>query len=438
MKKLLLLLSVFICLQANAQCFKQIETTGSHFAAIDAEGRLLSWGEKVIGYNRYGLDYKWDRSPKLLSGDTNWKKISLSRFITFALKSDGTLWGVGYSNYYHFGNNEYSAYLTTLQQINNDNDWADINATDDYVMAIKTDGTLWTWGLDPINPGVEGNYNMNKIPTQIGTDTNWKMAIGKTAIKTNGTLWQNGTDGYVQLGTATDWDKAWTDRAVTKTDGTLYIWGNNMYGQLGNGTTSTVPVNTPTQVGTDTWKMVAGNPDYSIMGVKTDGTLWGWGKGDVLFGLATASTITTPIQIGTDADWATVSYSSNAFGLKTDGVFTAWSLPYLEWFWPHYTISTENVSIPTEIQNCDASLGTTENTLLQLTLYPNPTANILYLANAENLAIENILVNDLSGKTVLSQKGNIPQLNVSQLPNGMYFVNITANTGTANLKFIKE
>jgi len=341
-----------------------------------------------------------------------------------------------------FGNNPSEAFLTTLQQLNNDADWADIsiNPDPDYVIAIKTNGTLWTWGLNPIVPDVSGMRVYNQAPTQIGTDTDWKMANGKTAIKTNGTLWQNSANGagYVQLGAATDWDKVWSDGVVTKTDGTLWTWGNNNYGQLGNGTVS-MPVARPAQVGTDTWKMVTSSKERTnFMGIKTDGTLWVWGRNNGLFGDTTDSTVTTPTQIDTATDWDTVSYSFNALGLKTNGAFAAWTIDYLKLYWPHSTVGEENMHIPTEIQNCEAALGTTQNTLSQITLYPNPTSSILHLANAENLSIENITITDLSGKTVLSQKGNAPQVNVQSLPQGMYFFTVSAKEGQSNFKFIKE
>ena len=69
--------------------------------------------------------------------------------------------------------------------------------------AIKTDGTLWTMGfnyqgnLGQNNTRPPGNYSS---PTQVGTDTNWDQLINtwkaKAAIKTDGTLWSWGSSVY--------------------------------------------------------------------------------------------------------------------------------------------------------------------------------------------------------------------------------------------------
>ncbi|MDV6169583.1 T9SS type A sorting domain-containing protein [Flavobacterium sp. DG1-102-2] len=84
------------------------------------------------------------------------------------------------------------------------------------------------------------------------------------------------------------------------------------------------------------------------------------------------------------------------------------------------------------------ALGLNNNALNQFSVYPNPTSDMLYLANADELAVENISVYDISGKAVLSQNSAANQIDVEQLPQGMYFLKITTGNGTANHKFIKE
>ena len=61
-----------------------------------------------------------------------------------------------------------------------------------------------------------------------------------------------------------------------KTDGTLWAWGRNDYGQLGDGTNTNK--NVPTQIGTDTnWKLIAAGDNHT-MAIKDNGTLWAWGR----------------------------------------------------------------------------------------------------------------------------------------------------------------
>ena len=60
-----------------------------------------------------------------------------------------------------------------------------------------------------------------------------------------------------------------------KTDGTLWGWGWNGFGQIGDGTTIDAP--TPIQIGTDTdWAHISANGNHNSA-IKTNGTLWSWG-----------------------------------------------------------------------------------------------------------------------------------------------------------------
>ena len=67
------------------------------------------------------------------------------------------------------------------------------------LIVIKSDGTLWAWG-DEMNFGALGqNDKTNRSsPIQIGSDTTWSSVGGGrynahgTAVKTDGTLWSWG------------------------------------------------------------------------------------------------------------------------------------------------------------------------------------------------------------------------------------------------------
>jgi len=131
------------------------------------------------------------------------------------------------------------------------------------VLAIKTDGTLWSWGnnwFGRLGIGTDGFYESGPgtrfVPVQVGNDSNWAMVsaggMHSMAIRTDGTLWGWGSgdrgqvgDGTadsilspVQIGTDTDWVSvsAGDGHSVgIRADGTLWAWGSNTYGQLGDG-----------------------------------------------------------------------------------------------------------------------------------------------------------------------------------------------------------
>ncbi|MEO6755523.1 MAG: choice-of-anchor tandem repeat GloVer-containing protein, partial [Chthoniobacteraceae bacterium] len=109
-----------------------------------------------------------------------------------------------------------------------------------------------------------------------------------------------------------------------RTGGTLWGWGNNGNGQLGNGTTTSST--TPVQIGAVTnWKSVSSGASFALA-VRLDGTLWAWGlnsSGQV--GDGTITQRTSPVQIGAATNWAAVTAgNAHAIALKTDGTLWAW------------------------------------------------------------------------------------------------------------------
>lgn len=207
--------------------------------------------------------------------------------------------------------------------------WRVISAGENFSLAIKTDGTLWGWGINGNRLGLGlGNLANQNLPTQIGTDNDWlTVSAGSThslAIKVNGTLWSWGngqfgqlgngifnsaTPNVTQIGNATDWSSVSAGYGFSlalKTNGTLWGWGFNNFGQLGDNTT--IDKNVPVQIGTaNDWLRIDAGGQHAL-GVKTTGTLWSWGNnnfGQLGNGNNTNSLI--PIQIGTFNNWSLVS-----------------------------------------------------------------------------------------------------------------------------------
>ena len=213
-------------------------------------------------------------------------------------------------------------------------------------IALKTDGTLWTWGYND-NGALGQNAPTNShlsSPVQIPGTTWSKVSMGNqsgSAIKTDGTLWAWGYNGNGNLGQnnninysspaqipGTTWNKIESGFRRThaiKTDGTLWSWGYGNYGYFGNNTSGpSNRVSSPVQVPGTTWSEVH-DAQYHVLGLKTDGTLWAWGY-DGHGELAQNNNInySSPAQIpGTT--WSKVSsglYSSA--GIKTDGTLWTW------------------------------------------------------------------------------------------------------------------
>ena len=74
-----------------------------------------------------------------------------------------------------------------------------------HTIAVKSNGTLWGWGNNGNGQLGTGNVTKYTAPQQIGTDTDWTMALDTyanhtIAVKKNGTIWAWGYNGFGQLG----------------------------------------------------------------------------------------------------------------------------------------------------------------------------------------------------------------------------------------------
>ena len=265
--------------------------------AIKNNGTL--WGS---GSNQHGSLGVNSSNPNFTSFQqittaTNWVKVAPSYFHTIALKADGTIWGWGRNDYYQTGNTPATLNQLIPLQIGTDTDWVEIAAgTSSTSFALKSNGTIWGWGSNPSSIIVSGSGTTTvSTPTQVGTDSDWvKMSVGGGHIlaqKQNGTLWSWGGGDALGVGgipyitnipqqVSTDTWKSFSTGTGTsfgiKSDGTLWAWGYNGDGELGLGHTNS-PITIPTQVGTDTnWEAVQARNFATSMATKTDGSVWYW------------------------------------------------------------------------------------------------------------------------------------------------------------------
>jgi len=294
--------------------------------AIKTDGTLWGWGRNAHG--ELGLNsLTAPASPVQIGTSTTWEKLPTRNRAVYsmAIKTDGTLWAWGYNGVGQLGQGSYSpanGYSSPVQIPGTT--WSSTAASGNWAAAIKTDGTLWSWGYNfygQLGLNTEGGPGGKKnSPNQVGTDTTWSyitsMTYGAAALKTDGTFWAWGKNTTGQIGNntrfpawqdgysspvqipGTDWSTAGSTesgRFGIKTDGTLWNWGVNEHGQLGQN--NRTDYSSPVQVPGTTWNTV-GTSGFSILATKTDNTLWTWGQGDDgNLGLNTAIKVSSPTQI---------------------------------------------------------------------------------------------------------------------------------------------
>lgn len=159
-------------------------------------------------------------------------------------------------------------------------------------LAVTSDGAVWEWGTKRC--GAMGEGTGRAVPVQV---------IGLTRVRA------------VAAGA--------NHSLAAKEDGTVWAWGENNGYQLGNG--EMAYRQSPAQVGglSDVVALAAGGDGgmglgYSL-GLKSDGTVWLWGK------FADAKPLTIPIQLPElTGVIAIAAGDEHALALKRDGTVWAW------------------------------------------------------------------------------------------------------------------
>jgi len=75
-----------------------------------------------------------------------------------------------------------------------------------------------------------------------------------------------------------------------------------------------------------------------------------------------------------------------------------------------------------------------------LSLYPNPTKNVLNYSVPEELVLKSIVISDVTGKTIMSNSADFysSQIDVSSLSSGIYFITFNTENKTLTKKFVKQ
>jgi alpha-tubulin suppressor-like RCC1 family protein len=368
--------------------------------AIKNNGTLWGVGGNQLGSLGVNSNTQNFTTFQQITAATNWVKVSPSYFFTLALKADGTIWAWGQNDTYQLGNSPATAQQLSPIQVGTATDWVDIAAgTTRTAFAIKSNGTIWGWGANPSSIVVSGSSTTSVIsPTQVGTANNWiKMSVGGAHI------------------------------LAQKQDGTLWSWGGGP--ALGVGGTPNV-TNIPQQISSDVWISFSTGTGTSF-GVKSDGTLWAWGVNtDGQLADGTTTTRTIPTQIGTDTNWRSVQARNFAttMAVKTDGTVWFWGRNYYGEFGIGTSYDLNFYTTPQQTPGvCVTTLATpTFEKESVLKVFPNPAKDVVsiqYDLDANNAQLE---VYDIAGRSistnVLSSSVGDLQLNTSSYPSGIYIV----------------
>jgi hypothetical protein len=251
--------------------------------------------------------------------DTDWVAVADGGLVSLALKAGGSLWHVGYE---FEDDSEDAEVLVTTQRVGEDGDWTAISSGYWNALALKSDGTLWSVELGLDFGSLEDLDSLDDIEVTVdlysfSADSDWMaVALGGDhvlALKTDGSLWSMGDNTYGQLGDGTtsnrddfvrvggqnDWvavAAGYLHSLALRADGSLWAWGRNEDGQVGDG--ATFDQHSPVRVGQmSDWFCVSAGYAHSLA-IDGDGAVWAWGDNSSgQLGDGTTEDRTAPVKV---------------------------------------------------------------------------------------------------------------------------------------------
>lgn len=250
----------------DLESVKAVACGNDHSIALKTDGTVWTWGANLngqLGYNTYnaGTDENDDQTTPAQVTDTHItgvKAIAGGSFHTVVLKEDGTVWAWGFNDNGQLGNNSnLSGFIPVQVVIDTSSTPLEnveaIAAGVRHSVALKADGTVWTWGWNYYGQLGNGEAGIDGIPNQ------------------GGDIWI-----AQQVTTGAEAIAAGASFTLAIKSGAVYAWGQNSKGQLGIGTTNLARTPVATSILTADVIAIAAGGEHSLA-LKTDGTVWAWG-----------------------------------------------------------------------------------------------------------------------------------------------------------------
>ena len=116
-----------------------------HTLALEANGTVWAWGDNEFGNLGTGNTTN-SLVPVQVHGVANVVAIAGGRDHSLAVESNGTVWGWGWNQYGQVGNGTKGNNVLSPVQVSGLSGVKMVSAGADHSMALKSDGTVWSWG----------------------------------------------------------------------------------------------------------------------------------------------------------------------------------------------------------------------------------------------------------------------------------------------------
>jgi alpha-tubulin suppressor-like RCC1 family protein len=255
---------------------------------------------------------------------------------SLALRSDGTVWSWGGNSKGQLGDGTIISRKSPIQ-ISNLDKVVNISASQNYSLALKQDGTVWGWGDNTSGQLADATKQNSLVPKKLNIANIVSVSAGSyrsLALDKDGAVWSwgniNNTPVKVNLSTNAIAIAAGSFHSVALlSDGTVWAWGSNLNGQIGNSSVSTSGnyASQPAKVtGPSNIQSIISGSNHSFA-VSSNGDVWAWGDNQYgQLGIGTKINVTNPVK-ATNLSGFTAIYvdgANHAIALKSDGSLYGW------------------------------------------------------------------------------------------------------------------
>jgi alpha-tubulin suppressor-like RCC1 family protein len=294
-----LLVTIITALSPASLSAQIIAAGGFHSLTVCDDSSASSWGNNMFGSLGNGSNVS-SNIPVTVNSLSNIIALAAGSDHSVALTSDSLVWAWGHNGFGQLGNGTNVNSNIPVQVTGLTGITAIALLAGWHSMALKSDGTVWTWGHNSQGQLGNGTNIHSSVPVQV---------ISLTGIKSIGA-------GYFHS-------------MAVKNDGTVWAWGDNQFGQLGNGTT--VNSNVPVQMSAPTgFTSLAGGAGHSIA-LKSNGTVWMWGDNTYgQYGDGTCNEFHVPIPVSNYSNIIAIAGGADhSMVLKSNG--TVWAAGINQW-----------------------------------------------------------------------------------------------------------
>jgi alpha-tubulin suppressor-like RCC1 family protein len=327
----------------QAQDIKAISAGSDHSIILRSDGTVWTWGDNSYGQLGDGTNTP-SETPLQVQNLNDVQAVVAGSFYSLALRNDGTIWAWGLNDKGQLGDGTTTNQSTPVQVRNLTGMKAIATGGFDgaYSLALKSDGTVWTWG------GSQNSYDPTvlTIPQRVQSLTDVQaIAAGGThslALRSDGSVWAWGSgylgDGFVTATTGqappqkVDVNDLTQVIAIAaghyvslalRSDGTVWAWGSNDHWKLGDGTTT--DRGDPTQVINITnVQAIATSGSGHSLALLNDGTVWQWGGNEFSQLLNDIRDRNAPEQVPDLTDIQAIAVGFHSMALKSDGAVLVW------------------------------------------------------------------------------------------------------------------